>query len=61
MKINSRKFIVWVAWFVLVVANMIITKDVNSTLVWAFVVVSGIYIGGNVLQKLGLNKLEALK
>ena len=57
MNIKSRKFLVWLAWYALLIASFIVTKTVNDTLIGWFGAVSIIYIGGNVAQKFTIAKL----
>lgn len=60
MKIQSRKFIAWLAWYALVVASFVITKTVNDTLIGWFGVITVVYIGGNVAQKIMLPKIPSI-
>lgn len=48
---KSRKFQVWLAWFIYIIVALIITKSIDATITSWFGTVSIVYIGGNVAQK----------
>lgn len=50
MKINSRKFFVWVVWLIFAILAVVFKQITESLILW-FGIVSCMYIGGNVVQK----------
>lgn len=63
-KLTSRKFLIWLTSTILVIGSLItatITNndtlaEVSKTFADGWVVISGLYIGGNVAQKFATNK-----
>lgn len=55
-KLNSRKFLIWLSWSVLIIALLIIgfTRDNDAIILKAvedYFLISACYIGGNCLTK----------
>lgn len=46
-KLTSRKFIVWIATFIIAIVSFIITKTVSPEIVNMYLVVSAAYLGAN--------------
>lgn len=51
MKIQSRKFQVWLVTVIIVIVSIIITNTIIPEIINMFTVISCIYIGGNVATK----------